>query len=199
MPRLESATLACCRWQKLCSTRSTSRAHRYSEAVPSEAAPSGGAGGESAPEALATSCWTAAVSWPCGWPELQPQSSSKDSASRSEHATAKQASCTAAHLRRVRLQPQVHASFGLQPRVAASGAASGACCCSLECVGMQPAAHGVAASDARVAASGACGCGTPLRLSACPDVGDELEAEHEGRAHLKCASPPRLVKLPPGC
>ena len=155
MPRLESATLACCRWQKLCSTRSTSRAHRYSEAVPSEAAPSGGAGGESAPEALATSCWTAAVSWPCGWPELQPQSSSKDSASRSEHATAKQASCTAAHLRRVRLQPQVHASFGLQPRVAASGCSLG---CSLRCMLLQPRMRGDAAC-------GAWGCS--LRCTGC--------------------------------
>ena len=191
MPRLAPSALACCRWQKLCSTRSTSRAHMYSEA-----APSGHAGGESALEAPATSCWTAAVSGPCGWPGLQPLSSSKDSASRCEHATAKQASWTAGHLRRVRPQSQVRA-------VAASGYSLG---CSLRCVrlqprmrGLQPVAHGVAASDARVAACGACGCGTPLRPSACPDVGDELEAEQQGRAHLKSASPPRLVQLPPGC
>ena len=127
MPRLAPSALACCRWQKLCSTRSTSRAHRYSEA-----APSGHAGGESALEAPATSCWTAAVSGPCGWPGLQPLSSSKDSASRCEHATAKQASCTAAHLRRVRLQPQVHAV-----------AASNAWGCSLRRMGLQPPMRGL--------------------------------------------------------
>ena len=146
--RLESSALACCRWQKHCSTRSTSRAQRYSEEVPS-----GQAGGESELEAPATSCWTAAVSWPCGWPGLQLLSSSKDSTSRWEHATAKQASCVAAHLRHV---------------------------------GLQPPMDGVAASDAW-------GCSTPLRLGPCPDDGDELEAEQESRAHMKCASPPRLV------
>ena len=147
MPRLASSALACCRWQKLCSTRSTSRAHRYSEA-----APSGHAGGESALEAPATSCWTAAVSGPCGWPGLQPLSSSRDSASRCEHATAKQASCTAAHLRRVRLQPQVHAvaasgcSLGLQPRLQPqvhAVAASNAWGCSLRRMGLQPPMHGL--------------------------------------------------------
>ena len=143
MPRLAPSALACCRWQKLCSTRSTSRAHRYSEA-----APSGHAGGESALEAPAKSCWTAAVSGPCGWPGFQPLSSSKDSASRCEHATAKQASCTAAHLRRVRLQPQVRA-------VAASGCSLG---CSLRCMRLQPRMRGVAAC-------GAWGCS--LRCAGC--------------------------------